>query len=116
MVCSPTSSARWLPASAEAKSSAAPEVPVSTSSVVGRVIAPSPDRAAIVSRSSPLVSRIASVPLATNSRASATPRSGWPPEVRRTSTINEEAPAFVRSAAWARAWSAVFGPMAAMRR
>ena len=41
-MCSPISSARLLPTSADAKSSAAPEVPVSTSRVVGSVTLPSP--------------------------------------------------------------------------
>ena len=48
-VRSPTSSARLLPSSAEANSSAAPEVPVVTRSVTGSVIAPSPAFAVIVS-------------------------------------------------------------------
>ena len=39
-----------------------------------------------------------------------------PPEVRRTSTMRVPAPFLTRSATWARAWSAVLGPIAATRR
>ena len=50
-------SARLLPSSAAAKSSAAPDVPVVTSSSTGSSIAPSPAAAAIVSRGLGLVAR-----------------------------------------------------------
>jgi len=50
MVCSPIRSARLFPTSADAKISAAPDVPVSMRTTAGSVIDPSPDAAAIVSR------------------------------------------------------------------
>ena len=62
-------------------------------------MAPSPVFDTIMSfAAAPFTSRFASVPLATNRRASAMPWSYVPLAVLRTSTINRVAPAFVTSA------------------
>ena len=99
IVCSPTRSARLLPASADANSSAAPEVPVSISSDVGSVMAPSPATARDrLLRRRPSFHAAPACRLATNSRASARPLVERPLDVRRTSTISLVAPLFVRSA------------------
>src|SRR5207248_2769947 len=91
--CSPISSARMFPASADAKSSAAPDVPESSSTSAGCLIVPSPGEAVIGSRTLPLRSLIASVPPgATNRRASASPWSASPVDVRRTAKCSHAFP------------------------
>ena len=98
MVCSPISSARLLPTRADAKISAAPDVPLSTSSFTGIVTEPSPAVVAMACGSPSRTWRFASVPFATKRRASASPASFEPPDVRRASTTSEVAPALVSSA------------------
>ena len=90
-------------------------LPVSTSTVTGIVIAPSPFSAAIFT--CPLVrdSRTAIVPELTNNRAVAMPSARSPAALFRTSTMTRVAPPLAREAICVRTCSAARRPNEAMR-